>query len=149
MNQIRREGQPEEHAPIAIQGALRPEDEDPIPVPPPPRRFIGRSAEIAAGWLLLIILAYTVYNYEVLFNQGIPCSIPLVCGNHRTHIREPRFEELVQIQIGFEPLLDTTGYGINMAADVKKSQGALQDLSTLVSIGLIMRRLLRILTIPT
>lgn len=104
---------------------------------------LGRSAEIAVGRLLLIALAYTV---------TMACSIPLLCGNHRTpetHIREPRFQDLVQIQRDFEPLLSITGYGINIAADVKNSQGALEDLSTLVSIGLIARRLLCILTVPT
>jgi hypothetical protein len=52
--------------------------------------------------------------------------------------QEPRFQDLVQIQRGIEPLLDLAGYGIHLAADVKKSQGALEDLSTLVSIGLIL-----------
>jgi hypothetical protein len=127
------------------------------PVPSPFRRFkkyVRSLDRSAAGYLLLEALAYTVCNYETVFNQGVTmiCSLPLVCGNHHRqefHPREPRFQDLVLIQRGFEPLLDITGYGIMLAADVKKSQGALQDLSTLVCINLVTRRLLCILTVPT
>jgi hypothetical protein len=108
---------------------------EPVPITPPFRRFkkyllsLGRSATC---YLLLGASAYTVYNYAAVFNQGV-CSIPLICG-HRTQEFQIRFEDLVEIQRNFEPLLDIAGYEIQMAADVRNSQGALEGLSIRVRI---------------
>lgn len=88
----------------------------------------------------MISYAYSEYNIAPIINQGITavCSSPMtmgICGNQtEVYGHEPRFDDLVQIQTGFEPLLQLTGYGITLGADMKQSQGALEDLGTLVGI---------------
>lgn len=52
---------------------------------------------------------------------------------HEIYAQEPRFEIIVKMQTGFDPLLQLTGYGIELARGMKESQRALDGLSTQAS----------------
>lgn len=58
-----------------------------------------------------------------------------VCSNIRkqsVYVQEPRYPDLVNLQTRFESVMESTGYGINLALDMKNSEMAVRDLNTLV-----------------
>jgi hypothetical protein len=58
-----------------------------------------------------------------------------VCSNIRkqsVYVQEPRYPDLVNLQTRFESVMESTGYGINLALDMKSSEMAVRDLNTLV-----------------
>lgn len=76
-----------------------------------------------------------------LLKRNWICTIPLassLCGsNGDVFVQEPRFQDIVEIQSGFEPLLELTGYGISLAKEMKKSEAAVGDLSRQVKSSII------------
>jgi hypothetical protein len=88
------------------------------------------------------MISYTSSYIFSIVLQGIAplCSMPLVsmmpvCTNIRkqsVYVQEPRYPDLVNLQTRFEAVMESTGYGINLALDMKNSEMAVRDLNTLV-----------------
>lgn len=49
--------------------------------------------------------------------------------------QEPRYSDLVDLQLKIEPIVKTVGYGSSLAGDMLKSEMAAQDLIPFVSKG--------------
>lgn len=101
------------------------------------------SAFVLVGYILLVTISYTSSYIVSIVLQGLAplCSMPLismmpVCANlqkSQAYVQEPRYPDLVNLQTRFESVMESTGYGINLALDMKNSEMAVRDLNTLVS----------------
>lgn len=100
------------------------------------------SAFALVGYFILVMISYTSSYVVSLILKGITplCTMPLLsmmslCTNISpapVYVQEPRYPDLVNLQTRFESLMESTGYGINLALDMKNSEMAVRDLNTMV-----------------
>ncbi|KIM28644.1 hypothetical protein M408DRAFT_137678 [Serendipita vermifera MAFF 305830] len=98
-------------------------------------------------YIILVVLSQVSSFMVSLVSLALApiCTMPLLsmvslCDNgksptHSKSIQEPRFQDLVSIQTGFESIMESAGMGINLALNMKKMEIAIRDLNTLVKLS--------------
>lgn len=67
-----------------------------------------------------------------------PCSLPIIsvmpwCQGSHSVTQQPQFEQLMHAQASFEEILQSAAYGIQLPADMKRSEASIRDLKYIVS----------------